>query len=110
MPRLSTHVLDTSRGRPGAGVAVSLYAVRDGRQAVASATTNTDGRTDEPLLEGDALVPGTYELDFDLGAYFAGMGGSFLGVVTVRFNVEAGQDYHVPLLASPYGYTTYRGS
>jgi 5-hydroxyisourate hydrolase len=105
--RLTTHVLDTAAGRPAAGVAVTLH--RDGAP-VARAVTNADGRTDAPLLEGEALVPGVYELVFEVGAYFAGTPG-FLGDVPVRFTVaDASQAYHVPLLVSPWAYSTYRGS
>ena len=111
MAKLSTHVLDTAQGCPGKGIQVVLYFVSDGqRKKVAADVTNNDGRTAEPLLEGDVLKPGTYELEFRLGPYFKVPTGSFLDVAIVRFNVEAGQNYHVPLLASPYGYTTYRGS
>lgn len=111
MGKLSTHVLDTARGRPGRGIKVELFRLQEsGRESLVTATTNDDGRTDAPLLEGEALQAGTYELDFDVGPYFADMGAGFLGVVTVRFNVAEGESYHVPLLASPYGYTTYRGS
>jgi 5-hydroxyisourate hydrolase len=105
--RLTTHVLDTAAGRPAAGVAVTLH--RDG-EPVASAVTNADGRTDAPLLEGEALVAGVYELVFAVGAYFAATPG-FLDEVPVRFTVaDASQRYHVPLLVSPWSYCTYRGS
>jgi 5-hydroxyisourate hydrolase len=105
--RLTTHVLDTAHGRPAAGVSIVLR--RDG-EVVARAVTNADGRTDGPLLEGEALVAGRYELTFGIGAYFGDADG-FLGEVPVRFRVaDAGQHYHVPLLASPFAYSTYRGS
>ena len=105
--RLSTHVLDTAGGRPAAGVAVEV--LRDG-VPVASAVTNADGRTDEPLLAGDAFVPGTYEIVFAVGDYF-GAEPRFLDRVPVRVTIsDAGAPHHVPLLVSPYGYTTYRGS
>lgn len=105
--RLTTHVLDTARGRPAAGVAVTLR--RDG-EVVARAVTNADGRTDAPLLEGADLMAGVYELTFAVGDYFRGDGG-FLDEVPVRFTVAAGAGHlHVPLLVSPGGYTTYRGS
>lgn len=110
MGRLTTHVLDTAQGRPGSGIRVELYWV-DGNSSeiVASAFTNRDGRTDQPLLEGEKLRAGTYELLFHLGAYFRS--GGFLDVVPIRFTVaDAAQHYHVPLLCSPWGYTTYRGS
>lgn len=105
--RLTTHVLDTAAGRPAAGVPVTLY--RDG-EPVARAVTDAGGRTDGPLLEGDALVPGVYELVFEVGAYFAATPG-FLDEVPVRFRVADGAErYHVPLLVSPWSYSTYRGS
>lgn len=102
--RLTTHVLDTARGVPAAGVPVTLR--RDGR-VVAEAVTNAQGRTDAPLLEG--LEAGVYEITFDAGAYLAGEG--FLGEVPVRFRVDdPGAHFHVPLLLSPWSYATYRGS
>lgn len=106
MARLSTHVLDTSRGRPAAGMTVRLY--RDSA-LLAEAKTNADGRTAEPLLAGDSIPTGTYELIFSVGAYFGSS--PFLEDVVVRFRIaDAAGNYHVPLLVSPYGYTTYRGS
>ncbi len=104
--RLTTHVLDTAAGRPAAGIPIALR--RDG-ELVAEAVTNADGRTDAPLLEGAAFVPGVYELTFSVGAHFGGRG--FLDEVPVRFTViGAGERHHVPLLVSPWSYTTYRGS
>lgn len=110
MGKLTTHVLDTARGMPGAGIAVELYRFEcDNGTLIAKATTNRDGRTDVPLLEGDALRTGTYQLVFHLGAYFKSQG--FLDQVPVRFTIaDAGAHYHVPLLCSPWSYTTYRGS
>jgi len=110
MGRLTTHVLDTANGRPGSGVKVELFRLeKDNAILVTSATTNADGRTDKPLLEDDALRAGTYQLVFHVGAYFKGAG--FLDAVPIRFAVaDAGAHYHVPLLCSPWGYTTYRGS
>jgi hydroxyisourate hydrolase len=105
--RLTTHVLDTARGRPAAGVEIVLR--RDG-EIVARAITNADGRTDGPLLDGEGLVAGHYELTFSVGAYFGDADG-FLGDVPVCFRIaDASQHYHVPLLASPFAYSTYRGS
>lgn len=102
--RLTTHVLDTARGVPAAGIPVTLR--RDGR-VVAEALTNAQGRTDAPLLEG--LEAGAYELTFAVGAYLAGDG--FLDEVPVRFRVDDPDAHlHVPLLLSPWSYTTYRGS
>jgi 2-oxo-4-hydroxy-4-carboxy-5-ureidoimidazoline decarboxylase len=115
--RLSTHVLDTMNGRPAAGVAISLYEVgASARGLLCETVTNADGRTDTPLFEGGPLRIGTYELQFDIGAYFergamATATPAFLGVVPVRFAIaEPEAHYHVPLLASPWSYTTYRGS
>lgn len=105
--RLTTHVLDTSRGRPAAGVTIELF--RDGAQ-VARAVTNADGRTDAPLLEGEAFTAGTYELVFQVGDYFD-LEPPFLDRVPVRITVaDPGENHHVPLLVSPFGYSTYRGS
>ena len=110
MGRLTTHVLDTARGRPAAGLEIVLLdgAGRELRRTV----TNADGRTDAPLLEGPDFAAGTYELRFHVGPYFAGGDAApFLDVVPVRFVVaDPGAHYHVPLLAAPYGYSTYRGS
>ena len=111
--RLSTHVLDTAHGRPAAGMDVELW--RDGECLVAT-TTNADGRTDAPLLSGSTMEAGAYELRFAVGAYFGALSVAlpeppFLDVVPVRFAIaDAGANYHVPLLASPWSYSTYRGS
>lgn len=118
MGRLTTHVLDTARGRPAAGVAIALGRIApDGNVALLKAvTTNADGRTDAPLLEGDLFTPGTYELRFDVGEYFRDTGLSlpepaFLEMVPIRFGIaDAEAHYHVPLLVSPWSYSTYRGS
>lgn len=117
MGRLTTHVLDTAHGKPGRGVALDLYEIVDNsRRALLSSHTNADGRCDQPLLEGEALRTGVYELDFHVGAYFAAQGVSqttppFLDVVTLRFGVaDATQHYHVPLVVTPWSYSTYRGS
>ena len=117
MGKLTTHVLDTAHGRPGAGIAVELYRIANGtRQSLDRRVTNADGRCDAPLLEGAAFAPGTYELDFRIGDYFAALGAKlaeprFLDVVTLRFGIaDANAHYHVPLLASPWSYSTYRGS
>lgn len=115
--RLTTHVLDTAHGRPAHGVAIELFRLIDGGPELVIATrTNADGRCDAPLLDGEGFRPGQYELAFHVGDYFAGAGVTlpeprFLDVVPVRFGIAAaGQHYHVPLLISPYGYSTYRGS
>src|ERR1017187_8527375 len=99
MARLSTHVLDTANGRPAKGMEVRLYrSLGEGRQFLKVAITNQDGRTDEPMLEGEAIETGFYELVFGVGEYFASQGTPFLGEVVVRFGIEdpAG-NYHVPL-------------
>jgi 5-hydroxyisourate hydrolase len=105
--RLSTHVLDTAQGRPAAGVRVSLHF---GGEAIAQVITNADGRA--VLIEGGALRTGIYELTFSVGEYFqVGSEPPFLGDIVVRFGIsDAAANYHVPLLVSPYGYSTYRGS
>jgi 5-hydroxyisourate hydrolase len=117
MGHLSTHVLDTSRGLPAAGVLIEVRIIRDSEsQRVAAAVTNAQGRTDAPLMTGEPLERGTYELTFHVGDYFrrAGVALSdppFLDHVVIRVGVaDAAAAYHVPLLISPYGYTTYRGS
>jgi 5-hydroxyisourate hydrolase len=117
MARVSTHVLDTARGAPAGGIVVELHIVDDGaRRHVATATTNADGRTDQPLLAAEQLQTGVYELIFHVGDYFRFAGVTlpeppFLGEIVIRIGIaEASGNYHVPLLLSPYGYTTYRGS
>ena len=105
--RLTTHVLDTARGRPAAGIPIELARLDgDRREVLATTVTNADGRTDAPLLEDPQA--GTYELTFDVGGHFEE---GFLGRVPVRFAIaDAGAHYHVPLLVSPWSYSTYRGS
>jgi len=115
MGHLTTHILDTANGVPAAGVAIRLFALGSDRQLLASALTNSDGRSDGPLLEGDAMQTGEYELEFDIGPYFKALGSviaepAFLDTVIVRFSVSAEERYHVPLLVSPWSYSTYRGS
>lgn len=116
MGRLTTHVLDTAAGRPAAGLTIELYRIDSTPERLKVATTNADGRVDAPLLEGDQFSAGIYELRFHAGDYLRGVDGklprpAFLEVVPIRFGVaEAGEHYHVPLLLSPYGYSTYRGS
>ncbi|MGB7481132.1 MAG: hydroxyisourate hydrolase [Burkholderiaceae bacterium] len=117
MGKLSTHVLDISRGRPAAGVAIELYAV-DGsaRLLLKRAVTNADGRCDAPLLDGEAMRAGCYELVFGAGDYFAAQGVDlpsprFIDRVTLAFGIaDPAQNYHVPLVVSPWAYSTYRGS
>ena len=115
MGRLTTHVLDTVSGKPAAGVDIRLYALDGERRLLASARTNADGRTDQPLVDGDGLATGGYELEFDIGAYFASgavalSDPAFLDTVVIRFGARDDEHYHVPLLASPWSYSTYRGS
>jgi 5-hydroxyisourate hydrolase len=116
MGRLTTHVLDTALGRPAAGLTIELYRIAAGEERLAAMTTNADGRLDRPILEGDAFRAGVYELRFHAGAYLRGGGNRlpdppFLDVVPIRFGIAAASEhYHVPLLLSPYGYATYRGS
>ena len=110
MGRLTTHVLDTARGRPAEAVVISAYRITSsGRTNLGSFTTNADGRVDGAILQGDDFVVGEYELDFAIGDYFQAE--TFLTTVTVRFRVsDAAAHHHVPLLVSPFGYSTYRGS
>ena len=115
MGRLTTHILDTANGIPAADVSIRLFAIDAGRELLGSARSNSDGRTETPLLEGAAMKSGVYELEFDIGDYFAargegGGGTRFLDTVVVRFGVDGAGHYHVPLLASPWSYSTYRGS
>ena len=117
MGKLTTHVLDTAHGRPGAGIALELFKLDgDTRRTLARAVTNDDGRCDKPLLEGDTLSAGEYELIFHVGDYFAAAGvrvpePRFVDRVVLRFGIaDAAAHYHVPLLVSPWAYSTYRGS
>jgi len=115
MGRLTTHVLDTARGQPGRGIKVRLFAMENGRHLVASSETNADGRTDSPLLDDETFRPGSYELEFSVGDYFSGSGQDladppFLDDVVIRVSLADGAHYHVPLLVSPWSYSTYRGS
>ena len=115
MGRLTTHILDTAGGCPAAGVAIRLYSLAEQRELVACATTNTDGRTEEDLLAGSAMLTGAYELEFDVGDYFRSRNvavddPAFLDTVVIRFSIKHDEHYHVPLLCSPWAYSTYRGS
>ena len=117
MARISTHVLDIARGVPAQGIAVELHLVKGAeRRLIAAVTTNAEGRTDKPLAAGDALETGIYELTFHAADYFHRIGVAmtdppFLGVVIIRVGIaEPSGNYHVPLLLSPYGYSTYRGA
>ncbi|MCU0885674.1 MAG: hydroxyisourate hydrolase [Beijerinckiaceae bacterium] len=117
MGRLSTHILDTVNGGPARAVRITLHRL-DGetRTLISDVITNTDGRTDAPLLAGEAYATGSYELAFHVGDYFRARGTAqasqpFLDVVPIRFTMsEPDGHYHVPLLCSPWSYSTYRGS
>jgi 5-hydroxyisourate hydrolase len=116
--RLTTHVLDTASGRPAEGVAITLRAIdpQGNATTISRHVTNADGRCDAPILAGEAMRQGVYELAFEIGAYFRARGvtadaPAFLDTIPIRFGLaDAGAHYHVPLLASPFGYSTYRGS
>ena len=113
---LTTHVLDTARGCPAEGLKIELYRLEGGERVLLKAlVTNDDGRTDEQILPAAAFQPGEYELVFHAGDYLramdmAGEEPLFLDVVPIRFGMSEAVHYHVPLLLSPYGYSTYRGS
>jgi 5-hydroxyisourate hydrolase len=117
MGKLSTHVLDTAHGRPAAGVAIALYAIEgETRTLLTQASTNADGRCDAPLLSGDTMQAGRYELVFAAGDYFRSEGLTlpeppFVDRVTIAFGIaDPAQNYHVPLVLTPWSYSTYRGS
>jgi 5-hydroxyisourate hydrolase len=108
-------VLDTAQGRPAQGLRVELFRDADGWQKIAEGVTNADGRLDAPLLEGAEFAAGSYELLFHAGAWFDAQGlalpgPKFLDVIPIRFGIAGDRHYHVPLLLSPFGYSTYRGS
>jgi 5-hydroxyisourate hydrolase len=118
MGGLTTHILDTAQGKPARDVRIDLYALEaDGSwRHLKQVISNSDGRTDQPLLAGDEVRIGTYMLSFDIGSYFKASGLAaaelpFLDLVPLRFSIaDADAHYHVPLLASPWSYSTYRGS
>jgi len=116
MGRLTTHVLDTAQGLPAAGVDVVLYRVKPELRELARDQTNSDGRLNQPILEGEDFVAGTYQLVFQAGNYFREQSSDlaeplFVDEVVLRFGIsDADQHYHVPLLVSPFAYSTYRGS
>jgi 5-hydroxyisourate hydrolase len=116
MGRLTTHVLDTALGRPAAGLAIDLRRIDDDSGAIGRFVTNSDGRVDQPLLSGDALRKGTYELLFHAGDYLRAttpdlLEPLFLDIIPIRFGIaDEAAHYHVPLLISPFAYSTYRGS
>ncbi|MFC0201966.1 hydroxyisourate hydrolase [Paracoccus rhizosphaerae] len=113
---LTTHVLDTARGRPAEGMEVVLHRLSgDGRSELARMVTNADGRTDRQILPDTDFATGTYELEFHAGAWMDATGIApesprFLDVIPIRFGISQDDHYHVPLLVSPFGYSTYRGS
>lgn len=116
MARISTHVLDMVLGHPAAGMRIELFScVAERHELIRTALTNSDGRTDEPLMSTAMVLLGTYELVFHAGAYFrdtvANATPRIFDVITIRFEVgDPGGNYHIPLLLAPNGYTTYRGS
>ena len=116
MGRLTTHVLDTASGGPAAGLKIELYLLDGGTVHLKTVHTNADGRADGPILEGAAFLQGHYELRFHAGDYLRAQGlklpePAFLDVIPIRFGIaNSSRHYHVPLLLSPYGYSTYRGS
>lgn len=116
MGRLTTHVLDTAKGLPAKGLAIELWRVAGEFEKIKTLVTNDDGRVDQPLLEGEAMSVGVYELRFMAGDYLRASSTSlsepaFLDVIPIRFGIaDANAHYHVPLLLSPFGYSTYRGS
>lgn len=116
MAKLTTHVLDTYHGTPAAGVTIELVRLGEPRETLVQTVTNAEGRCPQPLLSGDAMRTGLYELSFDLESYFRGRGVKlpqppFLTTVVIRIGIaDANAHYHVPLLASPWSYSTYRGS
>ncbi len=117
MGKLTTHILDTAAGMPGKNIRIDLYHLKDDSwELLKTVVSNDDGRCDAPLLEGEDLKTGQYELVFHAGDYFDSLGlalpePKFLDEIVLRFGVpDASQHYHVPLLVSPYSYSTYRGS
>ncbi|MFF2482505.1 hydroxyisourate hydrolase [Paenibacillus sp. NPDC058071] len=119
--RITTHVLSLSSGKPAVGVTIELWRLPEsmelGATLQAASVTNGDGRLDAPIAEGEALIPGEYELVFDIGEYFRGEGKGqdcselFFERIPIRFRVgSGGEHYHIPLLVAPGGYSTYRGS
>lgn len=117
MAGLTTHILDTAHGRPAAGVRIQLFRLHNGQRALLTERiSNQDGRCDQPLLDAASIQVGEYELEFAIGDYFAALGVTlseprFLDHVPIRFGIaHPSQHYHVPLLVSPFSFSTYRGS
>ncbi len=113
---LTTHVLDTARGCPAQGISIDLYRIEgETRVKLKTVVTNDDGRTDAQILPAEEFALGEYELVFHCGAYFDGCGVTpeeprFLNTIPIRFGMSEAAHYHVPLLVSPFGFSTYRGS
>mgnify|MGYP005745302471 FL=1 len=116
MTKLTTHVLDVYTGKPGRGIKVELYSIKSGkREKLNSVILNSDGRSDKPLIEGSNFKEGQYEIIFFVGEYFKKITETpnipFLDDVVIRFGISNSKEhYHVPLLVSPWSYSTYRGS
>ena len=116
MTKLTTHVLDVYSGKPGKGISVELYYISNSeRKKITSVKLNNDGRADSPLVQGENFIKGKYELVFYIGDYFKNISPAsdvpFLDDVIIRFGIsDPSQHYHVPLLVSPWSYSTYRGS
>ena len=108
MGRLTTHVLDTAQGKPAAGMRIELFQLTPHARKITEALTNSDGRCDAALLEGSNFQIGTYELHFHAGDYLKS--NTFLDLIPIRFTIDEDRNYHIPLLLSSFGYTTYRGS
>ena len=116
--KLTTHVLDTAQGKPGAGITIELFQISLSQNAklIKTLTTNADGRTDQPLLEASEMAKGTYELRFAMGDYFTKQSDTlpdplFLNIIPIRFSIaDTDKHYHIPLLCSPWSYSTYKGS
>ena len=112
---VTTHVLDTAQGMPGSGIEVSLYRITNQRELIKTLRTNSDGRTDAPVLPEDEFSSGTWELVFKVDEYFSNTklalaDPPFLDEIALRFSISSDDHYHVPLLVSPWSYSTYRGS
>jgi len=116
MGKLTTHILDTAYGKPASGVQVRLFRLEETRVLVKTDITNSDGRLDSPMMDDETMAVGKYEIEFEIGSYFRAMNApmdepAFVDDVVLRFGIaNADQHYHVPLLASPWSYSTYRGS
>lgn len=109
---LTTHILDTAIGRPAAGIPIKLFAIAEEARLIGHTMTNSDGRTDQPILAADKFHTGLFELRFEVGDYLRAHApdGGFFDQIPIRFRMSEPCHYHVPLLLSPYGYSTYRGS